>query len=66
MILSMTSAAMAVAVLLVLWLIPLSAFLLSTTMRGIERFNWAMLVAMLSWPAFALYLFYSGIKRRQN
>jgi len=62
----MTSAAMAIALLLVLWLIPLAAFLVSTTLHGVERWNWAMLIAVLSWPAFALYLLYNGIKRRHT
>ncbi len=66
MVLDMTSASLALAALLVLWLIPLPAYILSTRMRGLEKFNWAMLLAFLSWPAFAVYLVYAGVKKRNS
>lgn len=66
MVFDASSAALAVAVLLFIWLVPLPVFLLTTRLRGLEKFNWTLLVAVLSWPAFAIYLLYEGMRERSN
>lgn len=60
MILDMTTAATALLLLLVLWFTPLMLFMSTTRMRRLEKLNWAFLIAVLTWPAFALYLFRVG------
>ncbi len=65
MILNLANAVAAFMLLLFIWLIPLPKFLLTTSMRGIERVNWAALITFLSWPAFALYLFHMGMRGPQ-
>lgn len=65
MLFELTSAAVALALLMALWMTPLLAFLVNTDLRGLEKFNWALLIGVLSWPAFALYLLYSGIRQRK-
>ncbi|NNF52080.1 MAG: hypothetical protein HKN59_06550 [Gammaproteobacteria bacterium] len=63
MIFDASSAALAIAIVLVLWVFPLTVFLLTTRLRGPERLSWALLLALLSWPAFALYLLCEGIRK---
>ena len=59
MILDMASAATALELLLVFWFLPLALFLATTRMRRVEKLNWALLIAVLTWPGNALYLFLS-------
>jgi len=66
MIFDASSAALVMTAFLLLWLIPLAAFLLSTRLHGLQRVNWALLLAVLSWPAFALYLFFEGIRKART
>lgn len=65
MIMHVASVTAIFAALLLLWLIPLALYLLSTPLRGLERLNWAIVLAVLSWPAFALYLVYSGFRQKK-
>ncbi len=57
MFLDMTSAAAALTVVLVVWFIPLVLFFSATSMRGTEKFSWALMIAALTWPGYAIFLF---------
>lgn len=56
MYLNVTGASVTVFLLLFTWFVPLVLFLASTKLWGARKFNWAILLGVLSWPAFALYL----------
>lgn len=62
----LASAMLAVALVLAFWLTPLLAYLLSTRARGLEKFNWALLIAALSWPGYAVYLLCTGVKQNRS
>ena len=66
MVFNMLSAATGFALLLLLWLTPLVLFVLRNDLRGLEKASWAMLIAILTWPGLALYLFYSGTRKRHS
>lgn len=66
MFLDMASAALALVLLLVTWFVPLALFLSSTRMRGAEKYNWALLVTVLTWPGYALYLFINSGQGRHS
>ncbi len=58
------SASTALLLLLALWFLPVLLFSLTNREKGLARLNWALLLGVLSWPAFALYLLLAGIRKR--
>lgn len=64
MTLDLASAGTAFLLLLGLWFLPVFLFALSNRERGLGRLNWALVLGVLTWPAYALYLLQEGIRKR--